>query len=74
MTHTSSLAIGPRVLVAVATYKRVDLLNELLASLNTLVFRNSPNAKVAIAVIDNDPQQSARICVEGRGNQGASQR
>ena len=34
MTHTSSLAIGPRVLVAVATYKRVDLLNELLASLN----------------------------------------
>ena len=53
-----------RILVAIATYKRTMLLDKLLASLNSIVFSRAPEAHVEIAVIDNDPDQSANNIVE----------
>ncbi len=51
------------VLVAVATYKRTDLLEGLLASLQHLDMSSHPHCRVEIAIIDNDPEESARTLV-----------
>ena len=53
----------PRVLIAIATYKRIDLLDGLLTSLAQLSFQSS-SPQLEIAVIDNDPSHSARETVE----------
>ena len=65
MTQTSP-SNAPRVLVAVATYKRVDLLDILLESLTKLTFEKTPKIELAIAVIDNDPAMSAESVFEER--------
>ena len=52
------------VTIAVATYKRPILLEKLLISLKALVFVKNPNSDITIAIIDNDPEFSAREIVE----------
>lgn len=64
MTAEVSRSPAPAVIVAVATYKRVDLLDNLLESLTHLTFTRNSGTSVSIAIIDNDPDQSARPCVE----------
>ncbi len=54
---------SPRILVAIATYKRVDLLKGLLTSLDALQFETDPDADITIAVIENDPGETARDAV-----------
>ena len=64
MSVSPQKALTPSVIVAVATYKRIALLDKLLESLTQLSFSRNAGAKVSIAIIDNDPDQSAKPCVE----------
>ena len=57
------MTTSPRVLIAIATYKRAELLDGLLTSLGQLSFQNA-SPQLEIAVIDNDPKESARSTVD----------
>ena len=59
---------GPRVLVAVLTYRRTDLLDGLLAQLVVQAVTVHPVAEVL--VVDNDPAGSARDAVAAWGSRG----
>jgi succinoglycan biosynthesis protein ExoM len=49
--------------VCVATYKRREMLAEMLAGLSNLVFRKMAEPEIAIVVVDNDPERSAEdVC------------
>jgi len=69
VTHSARL-ISPaqanaplRVAVCVATYRRREMLAELLAGLSNLVFRRLPQPEVTVIVVDNDPERSAEdVC------------
>lgn len=59
---------APSVLIAIATYKRPDLLDGLLKSLSQLQFESCGDVRVEVAVIDNDPEESARTCVSNHAS------
>ena len=63
MTADAKPSSSPTLIVAVATYKRVSLLDNLLESLTHLTFTRNSKANVSIAIIDNDPDKSAEACV-----------
>jgi succinoglycan biosynthesis protein ExoM len=52
-----------RVAVCVATYRRREMLAELLVGLSNLVFRKMPAPEITVIVVDNDPERSAEeVC------------
>jgi GT2 family glycosyltransferase len=52
-----------RVAVCVATYRRREMLAELLVGLSNLVFRKLPAPEITVIVVDNDPERSAEdVC------------
>jgi succinoglycan biosynthesis protein ExoM len=52
-----------RVAVCVATYRRREMLTELLVGLSNLSFRKSPEPEIKVIVVDNDPERSAEaVC------------
>jgi succinoglycan biosynthesis protein ExoM len=44
-----------RIAICIGTYKRRDLLRELLAGISQLTFRKEPVPQIEIVVVDNDP-------------------
>lgn len=61
-THSSSALI--KVSVCAATYKRPNLLHDLLESLNKLTFSRIAPPAVEIIIVDNDAARSAQATVE----------
>lgn len=58
-----------KVSICIATYKRQDLLNQLILSLQALKFDHSPVPDVEIVIVDNDSNGSARdIVAHWQGN------
>ncbi len=53
-----------KVSVCAATYKRPELLQDLLESLNKLVFTRIPVPSIEVIIVDNDPTGSAEATVE----------
>lgn len=54
---------GVRVAICVATYRRPEMLRELLDGLSRLIFHKMPVPKVVVIVVDNDPVRSAEdVC------------
>ena len=53
-----------KVSICVATYKRPNLLRDLLVSLNSLTFIQSPTPVIEVIVVDNDSASSAEATVE----------
>jgi succinoglycan biosynthesis protein ExoM len=52
-----------RVALCVATYRRREMLGELLIGLSNLVFRKMPEPEITVIVVDNDPEKSAEeVC------------
>jgi glycosyltransferase involved in cell wall biosynthesis len=59
--------VRPRVGVCIATYKRRELLSQLLADMSALTFQRVPMPEIAVVVVDNDAARSAeKICHEAR--------
>ena len=49
--------------ICIATYKRPELLRELLIGLSRLIFFKEPAPQIQIIVVDNDPLRSAEpVC------------
>jgi GT2 family glycosyltransferase len=56
-------SVPARVAVCVATYRRREMLAELLVGLSNLVFRKLPVPEITVIVVDNDPERSAEdVC------------
>jgi succinoglycan biosynthesis protein ExoM len=52
-----------RLAICIGTYKRSDLLCELLAGISHLTFRRMPAPRIEVIVVDNDPFKSAEeVC------------
>jgi hypothetical protein len=48
-----------RVGICITTFKRRDLLRQLLAGLSRLSFDRMPTPDILVVVVDNDPRRSA---------------
>jgi succinoglycan biosynthesis protein ExoM len=60
---TAHAGAAVRVAVCVATYRRREMLAELLVGLSNLVFRKSSAPEITVIVVDNDPEKSAEdVC------------
>jgi succinoglycan biosynthesis protein ExoM len=52
-----------RIAICIGTYKRCELLGELLAGISRLTFSKEPAPQIEIVVVDNDPSKTAQnVC------------
>lgn len=56
--------LSKKVSVCAATYKRPDMLRELLESLNKLEFNSIPTPAIEVIIVDNDSTGSAKSTIE----------
>jgi len=54
-----------RVGICIATYKRPQLLRQLLEGISALTFQKMPVPEIRVIVVDNDPERSAKETVRG---------
>lgn len=55
-----------RIAICIGTFRRLDLLQELLVGISQLTFRRTTTPEIEVIIVDNDPLGSARdICQSG---------
>jgi GT2 family glycosyltransferase len=55
-----------RIAICIGTFRRLDLLQELLVGVSQLTFRRTTTPEIEVIIVDNDPLGSARdICQSG---------